>query len=72
VYDVTRPETFDHINMWLSEVEVYSSQSNPVKMLVANKIDLVCFFCIQMGLSPPFYFRILFTIGCLPSVCTAP
>eukprot|EP01147_Barroeca_monosierra_P006270 gene6270-7446_t len=38
VYDVTRPETFDHITPWLNEANVYC-ETNVIKMLVANKID---------------------------------
>ena len=41
VYDVSRRESFDHITMWMQEVDVYST-NKLVKMLVGNKIDLVC------------------------------
>lgn len=41
VYDVTRPETFTNIQTWLNEVDLYSTNSDAVRMLVANKIDLV-------------------------------
>eukprot|EP00730_Choanoeca_flexa_P019187 TRINITY_DN9363_c0_g1_i4.p1 TRINITY_DN9363_c0_g1~~TRINITY_DN9363_c0_g1_i4.p1 ORF type:complete len:205 (+),score=63.30 TRINITY_DN9363_c0_g1_i4:55-669(+) len=40
VYDVSRRDTFDHIAMWLNEVDVYCTKNNVIKMLVANKIDL--------------------------------
>jgi len=40
VYDVTRRETFDNLkDIWLREVEMYSSERQVVKMLVGNKID---------------------------------
>jgi hypothetical protein len=41
VYDVTRRDSFDHVTAWLKELEVYATFPNLVKMLVANKIDLV-------------------------------
>jgi small GTP-binding protein len=42
VYDVTRPETFAHLNAWLSEIEMYSPSGGKhvVKLLVGNKSDL--------------------------------
>lgn len=40
VYDVSRRESFDHIMSWMKEVDVYATNSNMVKMLVGNKIDL--------------------------------
>eukprot|EP00629_Pelagomonadales_sp_RCC1024_P013061 CAMPEP_0119275770 /NCGR_PEP_ID=MMETSP1329-20130426/14382_1 /TAXON_ID=114041 /ORGANISM="Genus nov. species nov., Strain RCC1024" /LENGTH=198 /DNA_ID=CAMNT_0007276183 /DNA_START=213 /DNA_END=806 /DNA_ORIENTATION=- len=41
VYDVTRRDTFDNLQHWLEEVEVYTpgSGSEVVKLLVGNKID---------------------------------
>lgn len=41
VYDVTRKETFQHLNMWLQEVEQYSMGGGKevVKLLVGNKVD---------------------------------
>ena len=43
VYDVTRRDTFDSLQTWLEEVEVYcpSNGKEVVKLLVANKIDKV-------------------------------
>ena len=40
-YDVTRRETFEALNVWLQEVDVYSpgGGTNVVKLLVGNKID---------------------------------
>jgi len=42
VYDVTRPETFQHLAQWLAEIEMYSpgGGKNVVKLLVGNKSDL--------------------------------
>jgi len=39
VYDVTRRISFKNLDMWLSEIEMYTNYSNPVKLLVGNKID---------------------------------
>jgi small GTP-binding protein len=38
VYDLTRPETFHHLDGWLGETKRYSS--NPEIILIANKSDL--------------------------------
>eukprot|EP00803_Ostreobium_quekettii_P004629 evm.model.scf_672.5 EVM.evm.TU.scf_672.5 scf_672:21350-23358(-) len=41
VYDVTRRETFESLaSVWLSEVEMYSTIEDAVKMVVANKVDM--------------------------------
>jgi Ras-related protein Rab-18 len=42
VYDVTRPDTFNHLAQWLSEIEMYcpGGGTNVVKLLVGNKTDL--------------------------------
>ena len=42
VYDVSNRESFSDVTMWLNEVDVYSTTDKLVKMLVANKIDMVC------------------------------
>ncbi|XP_054270563.1 ras-related protein Rab-18A-like [Macrosteles quadrilineatus] len=39
VYDVTDKNTFNKLEMWLNELDTYSTKSNIVKMLVGNKID---------------------------------
>lgn len=40
VYDITRRETFDNLSeVWLREVEMYSTLPDCVKMVVANKVD---------------------------------
>lgn len=42
VYDVTRRETFESLaDIWLREVDMYSTVEEAVKMVVANKTDLV-------------------------------
>ncbi|KAL9644573.1 hypothetical protein ABK040_015312 [Willaertia magna] len=40
VYDVTRKETFDNIQNWLKECNLYATYEDCVKLLVGNKIDL--------------------------------
>ncbi|XP_023804148.1 ras-related protein Rab-18-B-like [Cyanistes caeruleus] len=39
VYDVTRKDTFTGLGSWLSELEMYTTNSSTVKMLVGNKTD---------------------------------
>jgi GTPase SAR1 family protein len=40
VYDVTRRETFDNLSeVWLREVNMYSTVPDCVKLVVANKVD---------------------------------
>ena len=39
VYDITRRETFDHLQSWLEDCRKYSNQ-NIVIMLIGNKSDL--------------------------------
>lgn len=43
MYDVTKRETFEALEPWLQEVEVYSPGGGKgvIKLLVANKIDKV-------------------------------
>jgi GTPase SAR1 family protein len=42
VYDVTRRETFEDLErIWMKEVDIYSNVEEAVKMVVANKVDLV-------------------------------
>jgi hypothetical protein len=42
VYDVTRRETFEDLErIWMKEVDIYSNIEEAVKMVVANKVDLV-------------------------------
>ncbi|NXM98907.1 RB18B protein, partial [Sylvia borin] len=39
VYDVTRKDTFTGVGKWLHEVEMHTTNSSTVKMLVGNKTD---------------------------------
>ncbi|KAK2564743.1 Ras-related protein Rab-18-B [Acropora cervicornis] len=39
VYDTSSRETFDKLEEWLTEVEMYSTKKDIIKMLVGNKID---------------------------------
>ncbi|KXJ14800.1 ras-related protein Rab-18-B [Exaiptasia diaphana] len=39
VYDTCNIDTFDKLEEWLNEVEMYSTKKDIVKMLVGNKID---------------------------------
>lgn len=39
VYDVTKRNTFAKLDMWLNELETYSTRTDIIKMLVGNKID---------------------------------
>lgn len=40
VYDVTSRASFEKLDHWMSEVDIYSTKGDAVKMLVANKIDM--------------------------------
>jgi len=40
VFDVTERESFQHLDNWLKEIELYSTNENVVKLLVGNKIDM--------------------------------
>lgn len=51
VYDVTRRETFTNLSdVWAKEIELYSTNSDCVRVLVGNKVDRVrsvmCLLCI--------------------------
>lgn len=53
VYDTSSRETFDKLEEWLNEVEMYSTKKDIIKMLVGNKIDKVTSIYISTGsLSP--------------------
>lgn len=41
VYDISDRQSFENVKEWLAEIDVYSTNSSAVKMLVANKIDMV-------------------------------
>ena len=53
VYDTSSRDTFDKLEEWLNEVEMYSTKKDIIKMLVGNKIDKVISIYISTGsLSP--------------------
>lgn len=39
VYDVTKRSTFQKLDSWLNELEIYGTRPNMAKMVVGNKID---------------------------------
>jgi Ras-related protein Rab-18 len=41
VYDVTKLQTFTKLEVWLNELDMFSTKNNVVKMVVGNKIDQV-------------------------------
>eukprot|EP01105_Mastigella_eilhardi_P004136 TRINITY_DN1548_c0_g1_i1.p2 TRINITY_DN1548_c0_g1~~TRINITY_DN1548_c0_g1_i1.p2 ORF type:complete len:164 (+),score=47.28 TRINITY_DN1548_c0_g1_i1:83-574(+) len=41
VYDVSKRESFAHLNQWLNEVELYTTNPDAIKMLIGNKVDKV-------------------------------
>jgi len=40
VYDVTKRESFENINVWLKEIEIYATKPGVAKLLIGNKVDL--------------------------------
>ena len=42
MYDVTRTDSFENLEQWLKEVQLYSPNNGEsvIKLLVGNKIDL--------------------------------
>lgn len=48
VYDTSSRETFDKLEEWLNEVEMYSTKKDIIKMLVGNKIDKVSFQSLKL------------------------
>lgn len=41
VYDVSNYGSFVKLEMWLNELETYSTRNNLIKMVVGNKVDKV-------------------------------
>ena len=41
MYDITKRETFQHLEEWLEEIQLYCSNKDAVKLLVGNKADKV-------------------------------
>ncbi|XP_055598658.1 ras-related protein Rab-18-B-like [Uranotaenia lowii] len=39
VYDVTKKDSFQKLESWLNELEIYGTRNNMAKMVVGNKID---------------------------------
>ena len=53
VYDTSSRDTFDKLEEWLNEVEMYSTKKDIIKMLVGNKIDkVISIHCSTGCLSP--------------------
>nr|QZX57780.1 ras-related protein Rab18 [Locusta migratoria] len=40
VYDISNRTSFDRLETWLNELDLYSNRQNIVKMVVGNKIDV--------------------------------
>lgn len=50
VYDVTRRETFTNLSdVWLKEVELFSTNQDCIKMLIGNKVDKACMISAYVG-----------------------
>lgn len=54
VYDTSSRETFEKLEEWLNEVEMYSTKKDIIKMLVGNKIDKVNLLRMVVLLLPYF------------------
>lgn len=39
VYDVSKQQTFQKLESWLNELEIYGTKPNMIKMVVGNKLD---------------------------------
>ncbi|XP_054137330.1 ras-related protein Rab-18-B-like [Melozone crissalis] len=63
VYDITRKATFTGLGRWLNELEMYTTPSSTVKMLIGNKTDKV-----GLGMHPFPFFPGLFIHQSLISV----
>lgn len=66
VYDVTRRETFESLEeVWLREVDMYATVEDAVKMVVANKTDLVggCWAWMGLGHAGPWCRRRVHDVG---------
>lgn len=60
VYDTSSRETFEKLEEWLNEVEMYSTKKDIIKMLVGNKIDkvnLLRMVVLLLLLAFPYIFR---------------
>lgn len=54
MYDTSSRETFEKLEEWLNEVEMYSTKKDIIKMLVGNKIDKVNLLRMVVLLLPYF------------------
>ena len=62
VYDTSCRATFDKLEEWLNEVEMYSTKKDIVKMLVGNKIDKVEYIimtCHALRAKPAQYYTVV-------------
>lgn len=59
VYDVTCQSSFENLQTWLSECENYCTDQaeDIIKLLVANKVDLVPFLFVAWSLAKPSRFN---------------
>lgn len=39
VYDISKHSTFQKLESWLNELEIYGTKPNMIKMVVGNKLD---------------------------------
>lgn len=39
MYDVSKQSTFQKLESWLNELEIYGTKPNMIKMVVGNKLD---------------------------------
>ena len=39
MYDITNPESFENIQQWMNEIEMYTTFPDVVTLLVGNKLD---------------------------------
>lgn len=49
VYDVTSRDSFEGLEIWLNELDTYATKKDLIKMLVANKIDMVRLVIIMVS-----------------------
>jgi len=61
VYDVSRPETFEHVDAWMEETEELRKKPNFVTILIGNKIDLERKVSFEQGIAKAKEYGILFT-----------
>lgn len=48
VYDVNNRSTFTRLDIWLNELDRYSTKKNVVKMVIGNKIDVASIISIHV------------------------